>query len=270
MTGQLACRASQPGTEPLMRRQLRDGAPMTSASASCSAAMAASSRAGLPRRVRTCTSRPWGRRSVPARPAATSPGRRRARAGRSPGRSAVRSTCRWTTRARSGGGGRAGAPPRPRRPARCGCRRSRRNPPRPDDRAGHGRAVPAHAAVPAGPEGDKTLPGPMSASLREPVARSVAPGGALADDSRRSPWCRAPGGALDAGRPEEPLLLQRMPSKPASHSFIYLVLNKQIPSRASSGSAAGLNRTPEERSVMRAIKTALDPSGLFNPGVLFS
>ena len=33
---------------------------------------------------------------------------------------------------------------------------------------------------------------------------------------------------------------------------------------------AGLNRTPEERSVMRAIKTALDPSGLFNPGVLFS
>ena len=35
-------------------------------------------------------------------------------------------------------------------------------------------------------------------------------------------------------------------------------------------SVAGLNRTPEERSVMRAIKTALDPSGLFNPGVLFS
>jgi FAD/FMN-containing dehydrogenase len=33
---------------------------------------------------------------------------------------------------------------------------------------------------------------------------------------------------------------------------------------------AGLNRTPEERSVMRAIKAALDPSGLFNPGVLFS
>jgi FAD/FMN-containing dehydrogenase len=33
---------------------------------------------------------------------------------------------------------------------------------------------------------------------------------------------------------------------------------------------AGLNRTPEERSVMQAIKTALDPSGLFNPGVLFS
>jgi len=61
-----------------------------------------------------------------------------------------------------------------------------------------------------------------------------------------------------------------MPSKPASHSFIYLVLNKQIPSRASSESAAGRNRTPEERSVMRAIKTALDPSGLFNPGVLFS
>jgi FAD/FMN-containing dehydrogenase len=34
-------------------------------------------------------------------------------------------------------------------------------------------------------------------------------------------------------------------------------------------SVAGLNRTPEERSVMCAIKTALDPSGLFNPGVLF-
>src|ERR1700761_4702676 len=33
---------------------------------------------------------------------------------------------------------------------------------------------------------------------------------------------------------------------------------------------AGLNRTPEERSVMRSIKSALDPDGLFNPGVLFS
>jgi FAD/FMN-containing dehydrogenase len=33
---------------------------------------------------------------------------------------------------------------------------------------------------------------------------------------------------------------------------------------------AGLNRTPEERSVMRAIKTALDPDGLLNPGVLFA
>jgi FAD/FMN-containing dehydrogenase len=33
---------------------------------------------------------------------------------------------------------------------------------------------------------------------------------------------------------------------------------------------AELNRTPEERSVMRAIETALNPSGLFNPGVLFS
>jgi len=33
---------------------------------------------------------------------------------------------------------------------------------------------------------------------------------------------------------------------------------------------AGLNRTPEERSVMRTIKSALDPDGLFNPGVLFS
>jgi FAD/FMN-containing dehydrogenase len=33
---------------------------------------------------------------------------------------------------------------------------------------------------------------------------------------------------------------------------------------------AGLNRTPEERSVMRAIKAALDPDGRFNPGVLFS
>ena len=32
---------------------------------------------------------------------------------------------------------------------------------------------------------------------------------------------------------------------------------------------AGLNRTPEERSVMRAIKTALDPDSLLNPGVLF-
>ena len=61
-----------------------------------------------------------------------------------------------------------------------------------------------------------------------------------------------------------------MPSKPASHSFIYLVLNKQIPSRAPWVSVTGLNRTPEERSVMRAIKTALDPSSLFNPGVLFS
>jgi FAD/FMN-containing dehydrogenase len=33
---------------------------------------------------------------------------------------------------------------------------------------------------------------------------------------------------------------------------------------------AGLNRTPEERSVMQAIKAALDPAGRFNPGVLFS
>ena len=92
----------------------------------------------------------------------------------------------------------------------------------------------------------------------------MTPGGAPGPDSQGA---RLPG-------PKEPLLLQRMPSKPASHSFIYLVLNKQILSRASSsgggGSAAGLNRTPEERSVMRAIKTALDPSGLFNPGVLFS
>ena len=60
MTGQRACRASQPGTEPAMRRQVRDGAPMTRASAPCSAAAAASSRAGLPRRVSTCTSRPVG------------------------------------------------------------------------------------------------------------------------------------------------------------------------------------------------------------------
>jgi FAD/FMN-containing dehydrogenase len=33
---------------------------------------------------------------------------------------------------------------------------------------------------------------------------------------------------------------------------------------------AGLNRTAEERSVMQAIKAALDPAGRFNPGVLFS
>jgi FAD/FMN-containing dehydrogenase len=33
---------------------------------------------------------------------------------------------------------------------------------------------------------------------------------------------------------------------------------------------AGLNRTAEERSVMHAIKAALDPAGRFNPGVLFS
>ena len=218
-----------------------------------------------------------GRRSVPARPAATSPGRRRARAGRSPGRSAVRSTCRWTTRARSAGGGPAGAPPRPRRPARCGCTRSRRNPPRPDDRAGHGRAVPAHAAVPAGPEGDKTLPGPMSASLREPVSHVRWP--------RVEPLLMTPGGAPGAGLPGSPVAGPRRTRSPGPKgpcycnvcpfngpvipSFIWYWASKYF-SRAPWVSVAGLNRTPEERSVMRAIKTALDPSSLFNPGVLFS
>ncbi|HEY0717667.1 MAG TPA: hypothetical protein VGD68_08625, partial [Streptosporangiaceae bacterium] len=80
MTGQQACLVSQPGTEPLTRRQLRDGAPMTSASASCSAATAASSRAGLPRRVRTCTSSPAG--------SATCSSSRRSHLSRSPGCSA--------------------------------------------------------------------------------------------------------------------------------------------------------------------------------------
>ena len=31
-----------------------------------------------------------------------------------------------------------------------------------------------------------------------------------------------------------------------------------------------LNRSPEEMAAMRAVKTALDPSGLLNPGVLFA
>jgi eukaryotic-like serine/threonine-protein kinase len=56
MTGQRALRASQLGTEPIRWCQKCRGAPITSASALNSAAIAASSRAGLPRRVRTCTS----------------------------------------------------------------------------------------------------------------------------------------------------------------------------------------------------------------------
>jgi hypothetical protein len=56
ITGQHAFRASQLGTEPIKCCQKRLGAPMTSASALNSRAIAASSRAGWPRRVRTCTS----------------------------------------------------------------------------------------------------------------------------------------------------------------------------------------------------------------------
>jgi len=56
MTGQRALRASQLGTEPISWCQKCLGAPITSASALNSAAIKASSRAGLPRRVRTCTS----------------------------------------------------------------------------------------------------------------------------------------------------------------------------------------------------------------------
>ena len=56
MTGQRALRASQLGTEPIRWCQKCRGAPITSASALNSAAIEASSRAGLPRRVRTCTS----------------------------------------------------------------------------------------------------------------------------------------------------------------------------------------------------------------------
>jgi hypothetical protein len=53
MTGQRALRASQLGTEPTRWCQKCLGAPITSASALNSAAIDASSRAGLPRRVRT-------------------------------------------------------------------------------------------------------------------------------------------------------------------------------------------------------------------------
>ncbi|HEX2744192.1 MAG TPA: hypothetical protein VHN16_07290 [Streptosporangiaceae bacterium] len=56
MTGQRACRASHPDTEPATRCQKCPGAPITSASALNSSAAAASSLAGLPRRVRTWTS----------------------------------------------------------------------------------------------------------------------------------------------------------------------------------------------------------------------
>jgi hypothetical protein len=56
MTGQRALRASQLGTEPIRWCQKCRGAPITSASALNSAAIEASSRAGLPRRVRTWTS----------------------------------------------------------------------------------------------------------------------------------------------------------------------------------------------------------------------
>src|SRR6478736_1185533 len=60
MTGHRACRASHPETEPATRCQICFGAPITSASALNSSAAAASSLAGLPRLVRTCTSMSQG------------------------------------------------------------------------------------------------------------------------------------------------------------------------------------------------------------------